>query len=350
MKNKLKIGILGCGAVAHRWYLKGLCNENDEYELDVVCDIDEEKAKNAAKKFNIPFYCCSIEEMLDRNLDLAVILTNHDNHYNSIKLFLEKGINVYSEKPLTSTVREGKTLIEIAKNNHLVLGSAPQVMLSSRNIAVKKMIEADKIGKITLVRASCSNLGPAGRADTDYDPAWFYKDGGSLVSLGIYGLSTLIWFLGVPKFVAALEGIVMPQREVLFGPAKGKKFSVTAPDNVVAIFDYGEGKFVLFDGSYSVATPPKYDFEIHGTKGSLLVGGFGGSESILFKPINSEPIFEGPNDDCHIRWNLSWGVEEMVFAIKEKRQPQTSAEFALQVIDVIEKIKLSSRERRYVKI
>lgn len=347
MVNKIvKIAVLGCGAVAYRWYLKGLTdNISDKYSVVAVCDIDEDKAKNTAHNFAISNFCTDYKDLLKYEPDLVVVLTRHHDHYEHIQYFLSKGINVYAEKPFAESVASGVELLNLAKSQNLVFGSAPQVMLSSRNIKTKSLIENNAIGKLTLIRASCSNLGPAGRPDTDYDPEWFYQQGGSLSSLGIYGLSTLVWFMGLPKTITCYEGIAMPNREVLYGPAAGKKITVTAPDNVVAMFDYGQGTYVLFDGSYSVPTPPKYDFEIHGTAGSLLVGGFGGKESIVLCKPGQDPEFVGPEDDFHLRWNLSWGVEDSVNAILENRQPQVSATFALSVLQVMEKMAISSKQR-----
>jgi predicted dehydrogenase len=348
--KKLRIGILGCGAVAYRWYLKGLCKTNSLYDVVVVCDIRKASARKAAIDFTIPHFCTTKEEMIKHNLDLVVVLTRHKDHYENILYFLKKGIHVYSEKPFVTTSAEGHHIITFANKHRLTVGSAPQVMLSTRNQTVKQLIKKGLIGKVTFVRVSSSNLGPAARTDTNYDPIWFYKDGGSLWSLGIYGLSTLIYILGIPKIVSSFEGIAIRERKVLYGPVKGKKFTVTAPDNVIAMFDFGQNTFCLYDGSYSVATPPKYELEIHGTKGSLLVGGFGGPESVIYVDLAKKETFVGPDDNCHKKWNLSMGVEETVKAILEKREPLTSIRFAYSVIRVIEAMSVSHKEKRHVTI
>lgn len=350
IKKKIRVGILGCGAVAYRWYLRGLYKKNSRYEVIVVCDIRKEVAKKASSDFNIPYFCVTKEEMLSYNIDLAVVLTRHQDHYGHISFFLNHGIHVYSEKPFVTTLAEGKRIIMLAREKKLTVGSAPQIMLSSRNQTVKKLIQKGTIGKVTFARVSSSNLGPAGRADTNYDPTWFYNEGGSLWSLGIYGLSAIIYILGVPKIVSSFEGIAIPKREVLFGPVKGKQFTVTSPDNVTAMFDFGKGTFCLYDGSYSVATPPKYEFEIHGTKGSLLVGGFGGPESVVFINLAKEKKMVGPDDDCHKKWNLSMGVEETIRAIQEKREPKTSVRFAYSVMKIIEAMAISYKEKRHITI
>lgn len=344
----MRVGILGCGAVAYRWYLKGLYRKNPRYEIVVVCDIRAEAAKNAADDFAIPAHCTTKEEMLAHNLDLVVVLTRHQDHYGHITFFLRNNVHVYSEKPFVTTPGEGRKIMRLAKKKKLIVGSAPQVMLSTRNQKVNSLIQSGLIGKVTFLRVSSSNLGPAGRADTNYDPTWFYNEGGSLWSLGIYGLSAIIYMIGMPKVVSSFQGIAIPEREVLFGPVKGKRFAVTAPDNVAALFDFGSGTFGLYDGSYSVATPPKYEFEIHGTKGSLLVGGFGGPGSVIHVNLQKVEKAVGPDDSCHLTWNLSMGVEETIYAIQEKREPKTSVRFAYSVMRVIEAMAHSNKEKKHV--
>jgi len=284
------------------------------------------------------------------NLDLVVVLTRHKDHYKHIKYCFNKNLHVYSEKPFAETVKEGKELIQLAKKKNLVFGTAPQVMFSSRNQKMKKLIEDGKLGKVTLIRASNSNMGPADRKGVDYDPKWFYNDGSSIKSLGIYCLSTLLWVFGKPKRVAGLSGITIPKRTVMYGPYKGKSFKVTAPDNEVCLLEFDKNVYALFDGSYSVLTPPKYEFEVQGTKASLFVGGFGGKSSVIFKAREKEPKEMGPNDDCHIKWNLSWAVEDTIKALLKKRKPKANPEFALMVIEVIDAIQKSSKKGRYIKI
>lgn len=348
MKKKLRLGVLGCGAVAYRWYLKGLSQKSNVFDLRAVCDIDKKRAQQAAQDFKVPFWYTDLKQMIKDGLDVVVVLTRHSDHFKQVKYLLQNGIHVYSEKPIAESAKKANELVKLANKNSLKLGSAPQVMFSSRNKLVKKLIETRKIGKVVLVRASCSNLGPAGRKDTNYDPEWFYQEGGSLRSLGIYGLAALVWILGVPRRVCGFQSVAIPERTVLYGPNAGKKFHVTSPDNVAAMLSYNNGSVALFDGSYAVPNPPPYDFEIHGTKGSLLVGGFGGKPSIIFKSIGGKGVEVGPNDDCHIKWNLSWGAEDLAKSIIEKREPLASSRFAVSVLKVIEAIENSSKSGKSI--
>jgi predicted dehydrogenase len=137
--GKFKIGIIGCGAVAYRWYLKGLSQKNDSYILDAICDIDGKKAEKVAKDFNIAKWCKDFKSLLNFNLDLVVILTRHDAHYEHIKFFLDNDVNVYSEKPFAPNTRLGQKLLSLANAKKLVMGSADSCLNCSSFILVVKL-------------------------------------------------------------------------------------------------------------------------------------------------------------------------------------------------------------------
>lgn len=347
--KKSRVVIIGCGAVAYRWYFKGLMNSK-ECEIVALVDSDPNKLNDALKYCEISEGFRSCESFFSSSIqaDIALILTPHHSHYEIIKECFLQGLNVYSEKPFAENYKESLELIQLASQKNLVFCSAPQIMLSSRNQKAKELVEKGIIGNVVMVRASGSNMGPADRPGIDYDPEWFYQDGGSISSLGIYTLAIVLFIWGTPKRVAGLSGISIPNRTVAYGPFKDKKFTVIAPDNEVALLDFNN-MYVLFDGSYCVKNPLPYELIIHGTKGTLYVGGFGGKESIALEK-NGEKIPVGPEDDCHIRWNLSMGVDEMANAIRENRTPKTNAEFASQTILIIESIRESNKTNKIIDI
>lgn len=348
--EKKKVAIVGCGAVAYRWYFDGLLRSN-YCEIIALVDIDKDRLLKASEYCGVSRLYLSLDSLIDDkelDVDIVVLLTPHKYHYEQIKSLLNARLNVYSEKPFAETTQQAVELLDLAEQNELVFCSAPQVMLSSRNKFVKKYIESDLIGDVVMVRASGSNMGPAYRKDTNYDPEWFYNDGGSLSSLGIYTLALIVFLFGMPLRVSGFSGVSMAVREIQYGPAKGKVISVTAPDNEVAILDYGTN-YVLFDGSYVVAPAQEYELIIHGTKGSLYVGGFGGKNSIVLKK-NELIEYIGPEDRCHIDWNLSWGIDEMSKAMDSNTVSPTNARFAFDTIRLIEAIRESSKNSEMIKM
>lgn len=337
-----KVVIIGCGAVAYRWYFDGILN-SQECELAALVDNNKNALNKAGEYLQSKNLYNSVEEFFDSEIvaDIALILTQHSMHFDLIETCLNHGLNVYSEKPFVDNVEDAEYLLNLAHKKNLLLASAPQVKLSSRNKTVKKIVESGVLGKIALVRASGSNLGPASREDTNYDPKWFYNDGGSLASLGIYTLSLVIYFFGTPSRISSYSGIAFPRRKVLFGPNKGEKFSVTAPDNQIAMLDYGDGMYVMFDGSYTIKHSMKYEFIIHGEYGTLYVSGFGGKQSIILETDDGKEEV-GPDDNCHLDWNLFWGVDDLAKSIEKNITPVVSAEFSKEVIAVMETMRSSN--------
>lgn len=349
MTRQIGVGILGCGAVARRWYLWGLARPTPDYRVVAVADVDAGAAQAAAAEYEIEHVHRSLDELLaNPAVDLVVVLTWHRDHVEHVSAALRAGKHVYTEKPLAPTSAEADALIDLAARNGVSLASAPQVMLSPRNQRVRQLIEGGAIGAVTFTRCSCSNLGPADRPGIDYDPTWFYRDGGSLSSLGIYGLSTLIWLHGTPSRIAAMQRVTLSEREIMFGPAAGERIDVTAPDNCAATFEFPDGSLALFDGSYVVANEPRYELEIQGSIGTLWVGGYGGVESVRLQSIRGQVDDVGPASALSEHWTLAWGVADQAAALNEGRPPQVSPQLARNVIAAMEAMQRSSAEGLHV--
>jgi predicted dehydrogenase len=347
----LRVAVLGCGAVAHRWYLPGLSRPDASYELHAVADIDRKRAEAAAAHYGARRVYASLDEVLsDDDVDIVVVLTRHRDHYDHVAASLEAGKHVYAEKPLAPSGPLVRQLVELARTRGVKLGAAPQVMLSARNRRVAELLAANVIGRPTLVRVTSSGFGPGDRPDVDYDPIWFYQDGGSLVSLGIYGLGTLLWLLGVPRTVSCFQGIAIPSRVVQTGPAAGTAYTVTAPDNVAALLEFGDGCLALFDGSYSVANSPRFELEFQGTRGTIWIGGFGGPDSVLVQGIREPVRAAGPEDDPAHPWTLAWGVHDLVTALVEGREQAVGTRLAVALADTMDAMRASAERGRHVAV
>ncbi|NPA74678.1 MAG: Gfo/Idh/MocA family oxidoreductase [Euryarchaeota archaeon] len=86
--------------------------------LSGVVDVDEKRAKEVASRFNVP-WAKSPQEL---NFDAAVIATPTETHYELARALIEQGKHVLVEKPFTHSIAEGEELIELAKEQNIVLG------------------------------------------------------------------------------------------------------------------------------------------------------------------------------------------------------------------------------------
>jgi predicted dehydrogenase len=129
-------------------------------ELVGVADVDFERAQEIAKKCKTtPFR--SFEELADKVQAVSIVAPTTE-HHRLAKFFLERGVDVMLEKPVTVTVEEADELIAIADAKKCVL----QVGHIERfNSAVRKMVDMIT----TPMFIECNRLSPYPDRSTDVD-------------------------------------------------------------------------------------------------------------------------------------------------------------------------------------
>ncbi|MHC4402508.1 MAG: Gfo/Idh/MocA family protein [Planctomycetota bacterium] len=156
-KRRLKMGIIGVG-----WY--GMVDAKAALKVggvDVVaiCDVDSEHLdKNAAELEKLqgtrPKTFKLYQELLDvPGLDCVVIATPPHWHALPFIAAMEKGLDVYCEKPLAYDVREGRAMVDAAKKHGRVVQIGFQRRQSKALQEAKAFIDAGEAGKIVQVDA-----------------------------------------------------------------------------------------------------------------------------------------------------------------------------------------------------
>ena len=106
----LKIGVLGAGHLG-KIHIKCI-KEIENYSLVGFFDPDEENSQAVSDEFKIKSFG-SAEELID-SVDVVDIVTPTIFHYESAVKAIKKGKHIFIEKPVSSTVKEAKELIELA--------------------------------------------------------------------------------------------------------------------------------------------------------------------------------------------------------------------------------------------
>lgn len=91
----------------------------------------------------------SVEEMLENaDIDLVVVNTPVQTHFNYVKLALEAGKNVIVEKPFTVNTAEAEKLTEIAANKNLFLSVYQNRRFDRDFLQVKNILDSGKLGNL----------------------------------------------------------------------------------------------------------------------------------------------------------------------------------------------------------
>jgi predicted dehydrogenase len=114
--EKLKVGVIGAGYFG-RFHAEKY-NRNPKVSLIGIADIDFQRAQEVAKKNNTqPF--SDPADLYDK-VDAVSIVVPTPQHFLVTREFLQRGIHVLLEKPITSTLDEAKSLVNLAQAKNLV--------------------------------------------------------------------------------------------------------------------------------------------------------------------------------------------------------------------------------------
>src|SRR5699024_1939629 len=171
--SKINIGIIGCGNISSI-YMENIPKFN-HLSLVACADLDVERARVQADKFQIP-KAYTVQEMLgDHEIDIVINLTIPNVHAAVCVQALEAGKHVYVEKPLAITCEDGRKILDVADEKGLLVGSAPDTFLGAGVQTALALIENGEIG--VPVGASAFIIG-RGPEHWHPDPVFFYKKGG----------------------------------------------------------------------------------------------------------------------------------------------------------------------------
>ncbi|MES9823357.1 MAG: Gfo/Idh/MocA family oxidoreductase [Candidatus Thiodiazotropha endolucinida] len=115
--DKIRTAVIGVGYLG-RYHAQKYAALDDS-ELVAVVDIDPDTAANVAKECGTEALS-DYHELLDR-VDAVSVVVPTQLHHQVAKEFLDSGIHVLLEKPITVTVAEADALIEIARRKQRVL-------------------------------------------------------------------------------------------------------------------------------------------------------------------------------------------------------------------------------------
>ena len=128
MSIYLKAGLVGCGSLSQRGVLPHLAaaDARERIRLVAVVDADEERARQSARRFDVPAYFTSIEAMLaEVELDLVLVITPIGSHFAHAMAAIEAGKHVYIQKAMTTTLAEADVLLAARDRMRVKLAAAP---------------------------------------------------------------------------------------------------------------------------------------------------------------------------------------------------------------------------------
>ena len=151
----MKIGIVGTGKVAYRHFEE--FSKIDGVKVEAVCDVNSENLNLFTKKFgNHLRKYLSVDEMLKEEKNFDGICNNTPDRFHkevSLKI-MEKGINIFSEKPLAENYKDAKILTDLAHKQKVINMVNFTYRESSGYQKLVETIKSETLGSIKHVNAN----------------------------------------------------------------------------------------------------------------------------------------------------------------------------------------------------
>lgn len=176
--DRLNIAAIGAGGKG----ASDIRNASVEGREKVValCDVDfSGSAKKSVELFPKAKLYADFREMLDKEkgIDAVTISTPDHVHGPAAKYAMERGINVYVQKPMTHNIREARMLTEMARSNKIVTQMGNQGGSNPLLGMVQKWVDSGELGKISKVQVWTNRpVWPQGGAFPKPDPSAKPKD------------------------------------------------------------------------------------------------------------------------------------------------------------------------------
>ena len=190
--SKLRLAIIGVGG----WGKNHARVLHDFGVLSAVCDMDAQRTKEIAERYNTKSYH-SIDDLLNtEKLDACLVCTPTKTHSVVAKKIMERGINVFVEKPLSFSSRECEEMVEISQKKKVILTSGYIERFNPAVQDVKRLIDSKRYGDLLMMEFHRENRMPL-----------HVKDVGIIYDTSVHDIDTAMFlFNSRPHVVFARAG------------------------------------------------------------------------------------------------------------------------------------------------
>ncbi len=256
-REKVRVGIIGCGGIANGKHLPAL-SKIREVEIVGFCDLIEERAAKAAKEYgskNAKVYKDYRELLKDKSIDVVHVCTPNKSHSEISVAAMEAGKHVMCEKPMAKNAQDAEKMVETAKRTGMKLTIGYQNRFRPDSLHLKEICDRGDLGKIYCAKAHAIRRRAV--------PTWGVfldeeeQGGGPLIDIGTHALDLTLWMMNnyEPKSVVGTTYHELAKKKNAanaWGPWDPKKFTVE--DSAFGFIIMKNGATIILESSWALNT------------------------------------------------------------------------------------------------
>lgn len=189
---RVRVALIGAGTMANTYHYPSLASFPD-VELVAICDLIQEKARETARRLNIPaerVYADYKKMLADVEPRVVYVLMPPQYLYEPAMYALKQGRHVFVEKPPALTTNQARMLAYTAGEHRCVTMTGFQRRFIPAVTALRRRVEERgpiHFAEVAFLKATSNLATPAGFYDGAIDP---------LTSDGIHAVDNLRWLCG----------------------------------------------------------------------------------------------------------------------------------------------------------
>jgi predicted dehydrogenase len=326
------IGLIGCGGIARGAHLPAY--RKFGYRVVACCDLNEEAMRQARDGFEIPFGTTDADELLARpEVEIVDLAVHASQRLPLVERIAAAGKPVLSQKPFALYWEDARHMVEVCERAGVPLMVNQQARWAPVHRAVKVLIDRGVLGHVYSVMH-------VNRGFQDIPGSWYAAlENFNIVDHGIHYIDLSRFFTGrTPVRVKAATTMVPGQAAV-------------SPMIYSILCEYEPQAQVMttlhFNNIIAAAGLHRYEWFVDGTAGSLAA-----SSSEVTVCLKAEP-----NTKVTFLIRGHWfpdafggSMVEMMSALSEGREPQTSGRDNLNSLRIAFAAVESSKNGRAVEL
>jgi predicted dehydrogenase len=298
MTKRLRVGIIGCGAIAERLHVPdySVCPQG---ELAAFCDLIKDKAQALADRFapGARVYTDYKRMLSDAALDAVSVCTPNVVHGPAAVAAVKAGCHVLVEKPMATSSAEAQQMIDAAKKAGVLLMVNQSQRRFPAHRKAKEVLDSGIMGRILHVTAMFGHPGPEGWSPTG---KWFFRKRearfGAMADLGVHKADLIRFLTG--KEVAEVSAFY----------ERLEKKNTDVEDNFVAALKFADGTLGTLASSWTVKGMEANYTILHCANGTLQVNLQPG-KPLVANLVNPECEIVFPMPPPPTNADVGWGID-----------------------------------------
>ena len=349
--GKLRVAIVGCGGIANGKHMPSL-QKVEECEMVAFCDLDIERAKQAAAEYGIPGAKVTTDYMEianDPDIDVVHVCTPNRSHSFITIACLEGGKHVMCEKPMAKTAADAQAMLEAAKRTGKKLSIGYQYRQDYVHTTMKAACDRGDLGEIYFAKAHALRRRGV--------PTWgvflneYEQGGGPLIDIGTHSLDLCLWMMNNYEPYSVTGSKYRKLADTAYetnGWGSWDPKDYTVEDSCFGFIKMKNGATIMLESSWAINITDAVEgtITLAGTKGGATSRGglqFNGQENGALYAQNTPKggdvtYFDGynPGDRCES------DARQWIRSIINNTDPCVLPEQALVVSKILEAIYKSS--------